>query len=99
MKLGIDMSSLEPVIKALRRILEHYGIISFIFIMGILIFAVLVLQQAIATPTDTAYEQLELSKNTYAQFDKDTIEAVKRLRSLEDTSGIVTPSGRYNPFE
>lgn len=81
-----------------HSIFAHYGIISFVLAMSILIYCVYTIQLIMSTPSDEAYRQQQQQNNTKTSFDKTTIEQVKQLRTTEDTSPIVLPSGRINPF-
>lgn len=96
MKLEIK---LPPYVTNLgRSIFAHYGIISFVLAMSILIYCVYTIQLIIGTSSDEAYRQQQQQKNTKTSFDKKTVEQVKQLRTTDDTSPIVLPSGRINPF-
>jgi hypothetical protein len=81
-----------------RVIFAHYGIISFLLAMGVLIYCVYTIQMVMSTPSDQTYRDQQLQKNTKTSFDKKTIEQVKRLRTAEDTTPVSLPSGRINPF-
>lgn len=81
-----------------RVVFAHYGIISFLLAMGALIYCVYTIQMIMSTPSDQAYRDQQLQKNTKTSFDKSTIEQVKRLRSANDPTPETLPSGRINPF-
>lgn len=94
----IDMK-LPPYLAHIgRSIFAHYGIISFVLAMSILIYCVYTIQIIMSTPSDETYRQQQQQKNTKTSFDKKTIEQVEQLRTTEDQSQIVLPSGRINPF-
>lgn len=86
------------LLQAGRMIFAHYGIISFLLAMGVLIYCVYTIQMIMSTPSDQTYRDQQLQKNTKTSFDKKTIEQVQRLRTSEDTSAEPLPSGRINPF-
>lgn len=90
---------LPPYIANLgHSIFAHYGIISFVLAMSILIYCVYTIQLIMSTPTDETYRQEQQQQNTKTSFDKTTIEQIKQLRTTDDKSPIVLPSGRINPF-
>lgn len=50
-------------------------------------------------PSDSAYEQTELSESVnQAKFDEATIQKIEALRSSQENSSLDLPSGRINPF-
>jgi hypothetical protein len=81
-----------------HNIFAHYGIISFVLAMTILIYCVYTIQSIMSSTSDEAYRVEQQQKNTRTSFDKATIEQVKQLRTTDDQSPIILPSGRINPF-
>lgn len=94
----IEMKVPPYITQVGKIIFAHYGIISFLLAMGALIYCVYTIQLIMSTPSDQAYRDEQLQKNTKTSFDKKTIEQVKRLRTTEDTNPEPLPSGRINPF-
>lgn len=81
-----------------RAVFAHYGIISFILAMMTLMYCVYSIQLLMTAPSDTTYRNEQLQKNTKTSFDRKTIEQVNQLRTTDDTTSIMLPSGRINPF-
>lgn len=95
----LDTSSLKPLSVALRKAMAYHVLLSFMLIMGVLMYVALSIQSVFSTPVDSAYEQEQLMKNTKTSFDKNTILQIESLRTSSDTSAVQLPEGRINPFK
>ncbi len=93
----IDSSALKPITNLFRHAAGHYKIISFVLAMGMLIYSVYSIQHIFNLPSDQAYHDQQLQKNTRTSFDKKTMEKVRQLRTSNDEV-IQLPKGRINPF-
>lgn len=95
MKQFINSSAIKGLSK---HFFAHYGILSFLLVMVILIYSVFSIQQIMSSPSDSGYRDEQQRKNTRTTFDRQTIGKVERLRSAEESAAIELPTGRINPF-
>lgn len=92
-----NLTFAQPVIKLVRKSMMYYRTISIILMLLTLIYCVYSIGQIFDAPSDSAYRDQELQKNTKTSFDKTTIEQVRQLRTVDDGTTAL-PRGRLNPF-
>jgi spermidine/putrescine-binding protein len=93
----LDTAQLKQLSTALKRVGGHFKIISFVLAMGTLIYCVYSIQQVFNLPVDQGYYDQQQVKNTRSSFDKTTIDKVRQLHTIDDST-VTLPVGRINPF-
>ena len=85
--------SLQQFVQAFSRFTHRYHVVIFtIFVLGGLSVATYMLYNATTTTSSS-------TGNATMNFDQDTIDRIKQLRSAEEKVAPLTlPSGRTNPF-
>lgn len=85
--------------KYLKPVGRHYAIITIVIILGFLMLSVRTIGYILEKPSDSVYEQNELSESiNQAKFDEATIQKIEALRSSQENASLDLPGGRINPF-
>ena len=101
MKLGLDSKQLLLKLKqGFAPILRHHVIIAFVFVVGVLIAAVFIVNDILTQTTDQAYLAEQQSEGVKTRFDEATIKRVDALISPERQTSLTLNTGdqRVNPF-
>lgn len=80
-----------------KLFIDHGMLIGFVLAMSMLIYCVYSIQQIFELPTDEKYRTEQMKKNSIKSFDKQTIEAVKELRTSSE-GPVTLPDDKINPF-
>lgn len=81
-----------------RYIVRHHAFIAFVVIMGYMIYTVYSINSILSQTDDTTYRAEQLNKASSYNFDTETIDKIKKLKSRQQSSEVGLPSGRINPF-
>lgn len=99
MKTGFDIKQLGLQLRhGLEPAARHHVIITFVFVMGILIYAVFTVNNILTQPADQAYITEKEGEMVKTRFDEATIQRIDALQASQERSSITLPPGRINPF-
>lgn len=81
-----------------KKVLTHHAIMSFVLIIGILIYTIYTVNNLITQDSDQVYRSEKEAEITQANFDDDTIDKIDELRNSSNAGPPSLPGGRINPF-
>lgn len=84
--------------RSLKPIVRHHLIISFVIVLGALIFAVFTVNSILTMPADQEYITKQQTEGIKTRFDEKTIQQIEELRRSDDRTALSLPGGRINPF-
>lgn len=96
---GLNLGGVGLKLKrALNPITSHHVIITFVLVIGALIYAVFTVNNALTMPADQAYITQQETEGVKTRFDEQTIKQIDSLRRSDDGTALTLPGGRINPF-
>jgi 5,10-methenyltetrahydromethanopterin hydrogenase len=102
MKLGDLKPQIRNLIARFKKlvapVVRHHIIIAVLIISGVLMYAVVSVNQILSAPTDQEYLAERSKESIQTRFDEETISRIEQLRDREQNPSLGLPGGRISPF-
>jgi hypothetical protein len=102
MDMGNLSSQLKGILAQLQKlaapVLRHHVVIAFVVVSGVLMYAVITVNQILSTPTDETYFAERSRDTIQTRFDDGTIQRIEQLGDRKQRPSLSLPGGRINPF-